>query len=72
MTNTIFMEGVELTYSDGTETVNGIDLEISDGEFFGFLGPNGQVKDLMWPRLHTAAVCRSRLLWCTVVLWSVS
>lgn len=44
MTNSIVMEGVELTYSDGTEAVKGIDLEIPDGEFFGFLGPNGAGK----------------------------
>ncbi|MFC6964514.1 ABC transporter ATP-binding protein [Halocatena marina] len=44
MTNTIVIEDVELTYSDGTEAVKGIDLEIPDGEFFGFLGPNGAGK----------------------------
>ena len=35
---------VALTYSDGTEAVRGVDLEIPDGEFFGFLGPNGAGK----------------------------
>jgi ABC-2 type transport system ATP-binding protein len=35
---------VELTYSDGTEAVKGIDLEVPEGEFFGFLGPNGAGK----------------------------
>ena len=36
--------GVEVTYSDGTEAVRGIDLEVPEGEFFGFLGPNGAGK----------------------------
>jgi len=35
-------EGV--TYSDGTEAVRGIDLDVPEGEFFGFLGPNGAGK----------------------------
>ena len=36
--------GVELTYSDGTEAVRGIDLRVPRGEFYGFLGPNGAGK----------------------------
>ena len=35
---------VTLTYSDGTEAVRGIDLDVPEGEFFGFLGPNGAGK----------------------------
>ncbi len=42
--NTIEARGVELTYSDGTKAVRGIDLEVPEGEFFGFLGPNGAGK----------------------------
>jgi ABC-2 type transport system ATP-binding protein len=37
-------EGVEVTYSDGTEAVRGVDLRVPSGEFFGFLGPNGAGK----------------------------
>ena len=35
---------VTLTYSDGTEAVRGIDIDVPEGEFFGFLGPNGAGK----------------------------
>ncbi|RLM88023.1 daunorubicin ABC transporter ATP-binding protein, partial [Haloarcula sp. Atlit-7R] len=34
-------QNVQLTYSDGTRAVNGVDIQIPEGEFFGFLGPNG-------------------------------
>lgn len=42
--NAIEATGVELTYSDGTRAVRGVDLEVPEGEFFGFLGPNGAGK----------------------------
>ena len=35
---------VHVTYSDGTEAVCGVDLQVAEGEFFGFLGPNGAGK----------------------------
>jgi ABC-2 type transport system ATP-binding protein len=37
-------DGVELVYDDGTRAVDGIDLRVPAGEFFGFLGPNGAGK----------------------------
>jgi ABC-2 type transport system ATP-binding protein len=62
--NAIEASGVELTYSDGTEAVRGIDLEIPEGEFFGFLGPNGAGKTtaiktfttLLYPTAGTVTV----------------
>ncbi|MFC6717675.1 ATP-binding cassette domain-containing protein [Natrialbaceae archaeon GCM10025810] len=35
---------LELTYGDGTTAVDGVDLRVPRGEFFGFLGPNGAGK----------------------------
>jgi ABC-2 type transport system ATP-binding protein len=40
----IDVEGLELTYGDGTEAVRGVDMTVPRGEFFGFLGPNGAGK----------------------------
>jgi ABC-2 type transport system ATP-binding protein len=40
----IDVDGLELTYADGTEAVGGIDMTVPGGEFFGFLGPNGAGK----------------------------
>jgi ABC-2 type transport system ATP-binding protein len=40
----IDVDGLELTYSDGTAAVQGVDLTVPEGEFFGFLGPNGAGK----------------------------
>ncbi|SDJ38876.1 ABC transporter ATP-binding protein [Natronorubrum texcoconense] len=40
----IEIDGLELTYGDGTAAVDGVDLTVADGEFFGFLGPNGAGK----------------------------
>ncbi|AGB16813.1 daunorubicin resistance ABC transporter ATP-binding subunit [Halovivax ruber XH-70] len=40
----IDLEGLEVTYGDGTEAVRGIDMTVASGEFFGFLGPNGAGK----------------------------
>lgn len=35
---------ISVTYSDGTEAVRDVTLEVPTGEFFGFLGPNGAGK----------------------------
>ncbi|MDZ5812561.1 ATP-binding cassette domain-containing protein [Halorubrum sp. AD140] len=40
----IDVDGLELVYSDGTAAVQGIDMAVPKGEFFGFLGPNGAGK----------------------------
>ncbi|GAA0222826.1 ATP-binding cassette domain-containing protein [Haladaptatus pallidirubidus] len=37
-------DGLELTYSDGTQAVKNVSLTVPRGEFFGFLGPNGAGK----------------------------
>jgi len=40
----IEINNVTKIYSNGIKAVNGISLEIKDGEIFGFLGPNGAGK----------------------------
>ncbi|MFC7072636.1 ATP-binding cassette domain-containing protein [Halovenus rubra] len=35
---------IHVTYEDGTEAVQGVDISVRSGEFFGFLGPNGAGK----------------------------
>jgi len=40
----IDVDGLELTYSDGTRAVRDVDLQVPEGELFGFLGPNGAGK----------------------------
>jgi ABC-2 type transport system ATP-binding protein len=40
----IDVSGLELVYGDGTRAVDGIDMAVPRGEFFGFLGPNGAGK----------------------------
>ncbi|WP_276259996.1 ABC transporter ATP-binding protein [Haloglomus litoreum] len=46
-------EGIEVTYSDGTRAVRGVDLHVPRGEFFGFLGPNGAGKTTTIKTLST-------------------
>ena len=36
--------GLEKTYDNGFTALHGIDLEVSDGDFFALLGPNGAGK----------------------------
>jgi ABC-2 type transport system ATP-binding protein len=38
------IEGLAKTYDDGTVGLDGLDLEVPAGEFFGLLGPNGAGK----------------------------
>ncbi|WP_135822699.1 ABC transporter ATP-binding protein [Halostella litorea] len=38
------VDGLRLTYGDGTEAVRDVSMAIPEGEFFGFLGPNGAGK----------------------------
>lgn len=38
------MEGLRKTYAGGFTAVDGLDIEIPDGSFFGLLGPNGAGK----------------------------
>ncbi|MFN2614633.1 MAG: ATP-binding cassette domain-containing protein [Actinomycetota bacterium] len=41
---TIEVEGLRKVFKGGVEAVAGIDLDVSEGEIFGFLGPNGAGK----------------------------
>jgi ABC-2 type transport system ATP-binding protein len=42
--NGIEVEGLVKQFKDGPRAVDGIDLEVSPGEIYGFLGPNGAGK----------------------------
>jgi multiple sugar transport system ATP-binding protein len=37
----VSFDGITKTYADGTTAVNGLDLEIQDGEFMVLVGPSG-------------------------------
>jgi ABC-2 type transport system ATP-binding protein len=37
-------EGLERTFEGGVRAVRGVDLEVAEGEIYGFLGPNGAGK----------------------------
>jgi len=38
------IQGLVKTYSNGTQALKGVDLQIKEGDFFGFLGANGAGK----------------------------
>src|SRR6187397_2331466 len=40
----IVVEGLVRTFKGDIRAVDGIDLEVADGEIYGFLGPNGAGK----------------------------
>ena len=35
------IEGLEKTYANGLQALKGIDLRVTEGDFFALLGPNG-------------------------------
>ncbi len=43
MTDIISVDNLVEVYSDGTKAVDDISFKVSEGEFFGFLGPNGPI-----------------------------
>ena len=43
-TSALRIAGLSKTYDDGTVGLDGLDLEVPAGEFFGLLGPNGAGK----------------------------
>lgn len=44
MTNALEIEGLTKQYGDGFQALKGIDLHVSQGDFFALLGPNGAGK----------------------------
>ena len=42
--NALFIENLVKKYSNGTEALKGVSLNIPKGDFFGLLGPNGAGK----------------------------
>src|ERR687888_2359860 len=40
----IEVEGLERTFPGGVRAVDGVDLEVAEGEIYAFLGPNGAGK----------------------------
>lgn len=45
--NALEVKNLKKTYADGTKALNGINLEIPEGSFFGLLGPNGAGKSTL-------------------------
>lgn len=44
MTSALSISGLRKTYTNGFQALKGIDLEVSQGDFFALLGPNGAGK----------------------------
>jgi ABC-2 type transport system ATP-binding protein len=44
MTAAIEVEGLERVFEGGVRAVQGVDIEVAEGEIYGFLGPNGAGK----------------------------
>ncbi len=44
MTNALILKKLNKTYANGFSAINGIDLEVKQGDFFALLGPNGAGK----------------------------
>ena len=44
MGHAVEARGLEREFKGGVHAVNGVDLDVADGEIFGFLGPNGAGK----------------------------
>jgi ABC-2 type transport system ATP-binding protein len=49
----IEVEALERVFEGGVHAVQGVDLEVADGEIYGFLGPNGAGKTTMVRMLTT-------------------
>jgi ABC-2 type transport system ATP-binding protein len=49
----IEVEALERVFEGGVRAVQGVDLEVADGEIYGFLGPNGAGKTTMVRMLTT-------------------
>src|ERR1700722_10598670 len=44
MTNALSIKGLTKTYGNGVQALNGVSLDIPEGDFFALLGPNGAGK----------------------------